>query len=213
MGVRPQAGPCARQTFWLMSEKQKTTINIRGLAFLIADANAYFSSICHSILRGFGATRVLEARDADDARKMLAQHKVDLLLCDHKLPPGGGLEFTRWIRIDPANEFRTIPILIMTTDTRSTIVANARDCGANMVLVKPVSPSSLYDRLVWIAFNARKFVDSKDYFGPDRRFKIEGYPNGVGRRASDKAVDLGTPTGPALSQSDIDALLKASRNG
>jgi len=27
------------------------------------------------------------------------------------------------------------------------------------------------------------------------------------------AVDLGTPTGPALSQSDIDALLKASRNG
>ncbi|MBX9826250.1 MAG: hypothetical protein K2Y27_14815 [Xanthobacteraceae bacterium] len=101
----------------------------------------------------------------------------------------------------------------MTTDTRSTIVGNARDCGANMVLVKPVSPTSLYDRLVWIAFNARKFVDSKDYFGPDRRFKIEGYPNGVGRRASDKAVDLGTPTGPALSQSDIDALLKASRNG
>jgi CheY-like chemotaxis protein len=196
-----------------MSEKQKTTINIRGLAFLIADANAYFSSICHSILRGFGATRVLEARDAEDARKLLVQHKIDLLLCDHKLPPGGGLDFIRWIRFDPANEFRTIPILIMTTDTRSTIVANARDCGANMVLVKPVSPSSLYDRLVWIAFNARKFVDSKDYFGPDRRFKIEGYPNGVGRRASDKAVDLGTPTGPALSQSDIDALLKASRNG
>ena len=93
------------------------------------------------------------------------------------------------------------------------IVANARDCGANMVLVKPVSPASLYDRLVWIAFNPRKFIDSKDYFGPDRRFKIEGYPNGVGRRAGDKAVDLGNAAGPALSQSDIDALLKATRNG
>jgi len=196
-----------------MADKQKTSINIRSLVFLIADENAYFSSICHSILRGFGATRVLEARDAEDARKLLVQHKIDLMLCDHKLPPSGGLEFTRWIRSDPLNEFRTIPILLMTTDTRSTIVASARDCGANMVLVKPVSPSSLYDRLVWIAFNARKFVDSKDYFGPDRRFKIEGYPNGVGRRAADKAVDLGTPTGPALSQSDIDALLKASRNG
>jgi CheY-like chemotaxis protein len=135
------------------------------------------------------------------------------MLCDHKLPPEGGMEFTRWIRSDPANEFRTIPIMIMTTDTRSTVVAKARDCGANMVLVKPVSPTSLYDRLTWIAFNARKFVDSKDYFGPDRRFKIEGYPNGVGRRASDQAVDLGTPSGPAMSQSDIDALLKASRNG
>jgi CheY-like chemotaxis protein len=197
-----------------MTEKQnKTSINIRGLTFLIADANPYFSSICHSILRGFGATRVVEVRDAEDARKALLQHKIDLLMCDHKLPPSGGLEFTKWIRSDPASEFRTIPILIMTSDTRSTTVSNARDCGANMVLVKPVSPSSLYDRLVWIAFNARKFVDSKDYFGPDRRFKIEGYPNGVGRRSGDKAVDLGTPTGPALSQSDIDALLKASRNG
>ena len=57
------------------------------------------------------------------------------------LPPSGGLEFTKWIRSDPASEFRTIPILMMTTDTRSTIVSNARDCGANMVLVKPVSPS------------------------------------------------------------------------
>ena len=103
-----------------------------------------------------------------------------------------------------------LPLVIVAESVSET---NARDCGANMVLVKPVSPSSLYDRLVWIAFNARKFVDSKDYFGPDRRFKIEGYPNGVGRRSGDKAVDLGTPTGPALSQSDIDALLKASRNG
>jgi CheY-like chemotaxis protein len=195
-----------------MSEKQKS-INIRGLTFLIADSNAYFSSICQGILRGFGATRVLEVRDTDDARKVLIQHKIDFLLCDHKLPPEGGLEFARWIRSDPAHEFRTIPILIMTGDTRTTIVANARDSGANMVLVKPISPSSLYDRLVWIAFHPRKFIDSKDYFGPDRRFKIEGYPNGVGRRAGDKAVDLGTPTGPALSQDDIDALLKASRNG
>ncbi len=196
-----------------MTEKQKTTINIRGLTFLIADSNAYFSSLCHSILRGFGATRVIEVRDADDARKALVQHKIDLMLCDQRLPPTGGLEFTRWLRADPTNEFRTIPILLMTSDTRSTIVANARDCGANMVLVKPVSPASLYDRLVWIAFNPRKFIDSKDYFGPDRRFKIEGYPNGVGRRAGDKAVDLGNAAGPALSQSDIDALLKATRNG
>jgi len=195
-----------------MNDKQKTSINIRGLAFLIADSNAYFSSICHSILRGFGATRVLEARDADDARKMLVQHKIDLLLCDHKLPPGGGLEFTRWIRIDPANEFRTIPILIMTTDTRSTVVANARDCGANMVLVKPVSPSSLYDRLVWIAFNPRKFIDSKDYFGPDRRFKIEGFPDGQGRRKGDLPVEVAESDGTALSQNDIDSLFADARS-
>ena len=82
-----------------------------------------------------------------------------------------------------------------------------------MIVVKPMSPANLYDRLVWVAFNPRTFVDSPTYFGPDRRFKIEGFPGGVGRRKSDKPADLGEATGPAMSQADIDNLLKAARNG
>jgi len=189
------------------------SINIRGLTFLIADENAYFASICNSILRSFGATKVLEARDAGEALKTLTQHKVDLLLCDSKLPPEGGLKFTHSVRWDKESEFRTIPILIMTNDTRSNAISQARDSGANMLVVKPMSPTSLYDRLLWVAFNPRKFVDSPNYFGPDRRFKIEGFPNGVGRRKGDMAADIGEAAGPAMSQSDIDNLLKAARNG
>jgi len=189
------------------------SINIRGLTFLIADENAYFSSICNSILRSFGATKVIEVHDAGEAIKALTQRKIDLLLCDSKLPPDGGLKFTQSIRWDKESEFRTIPILIMTNDTRSNAITQARDSGANMIVVKPMSPASLYDRLLWVAFNPRKFVDSPSYFGPDRRFKIEGFPNGVGRRKGDKAADIGAESGPAMSQSDIDNLLKAARNG
>jgi len=188
-------------------------INLRGLSFLVADQNAYLCSLCNSILRGFGAGRVLEAHDAHSAVKALTSYKIDMLMCDAKLPPDGGLEFTRSIRWNKECEFRTIPILIMTNDTRSTMITKARDCGANMVIVKPMSPSSLYDRLAWVAFNPRSFIDSPNYFGPDRRFKIEGYPGGVGRRKGDQVVELGEATGPALSQSDIDNLLKAARNG
>jgi two-component system, chemotaxis family, chemotaxis protein CheY len=189
------------------------SLNIRGLTFLIADPNAYFSSLCNSILRGFGANKILEARDAPEAVNALMQHKVDLLLCDAKLPPEGGLKFTHAIRWNKEVEFRTIPILIMTSDTRKATIVQARDVGANMVVAKPMSPSNLFDRLAWIAFNPRKFVDSPNYFGPDRRFKIEGFPNGVGRRKGDQAAELGEATGPALSQDDIDNLLKAARNG
>jgi hypothetical protein len=82
-----------------------------------------------------------------------------------------------------------------------------------MVIAKPMSPSSLYDRLTWIAFNPRKFVDTATYFGPDRRFKIEGYPNGVGRRLGDKAVEIAEEIGPALAQSEIDNLLNLARGG
>jgi CheY-like chemotaxis protein len=191
----------------------KHSVDLRGLTFLIADPNSHFASICQSILRGFGANKVIDVRDANDANKALREQKIDLLLCDAKLPPNNGLKFTLSIRRDATSEHRTIPILIMTSDTRMTMISQARDCGANMVVAKPLSPANLYDRLAWIAFTPRKFVDSPNYFGPDRRFKIEGFPNGVGRRKEDQATEIGESTGPTLSQSDIDKLLKTARNG
>ncbi len=82
-----------------------------------------------------------------------------------------------------------------------------------MVVAKPISPAKLYDRLAWVAFTPRKFVDAPTYFGPDRRFKIEGFPNGVGRRKGDNVADIAESTGPTLSQSEIDNLLKVARSG
>jgi two-component system, chemotaxis family, chemotaxis protein CheY len=67
--------------------------------------------------------------------------------------------------------------------------------------------------LTWIAFNPRKFVDTATYFGPDRRFKIEGYPGGVGRRKGDRVTGVGEESGPALAQDDIDSLFTTVRSG
>jgi CheY-like chemotaxis protein len=173
------------------------TINIKGLVFLVADANPCFSRIVVGLLRSFGATAVTEVRNSFDAIQMLNSQKIDILLCDDKLPPHGGLQVTHAIRRKRDNENRTIPILIMSGETRESLVKIARDAGANMVLAKPVSASSLYDRLAWIAFTPRQFVDTPSYYGPDRRFKNEPY-SGVGRRKTDRPADAaGTaPTAP-----------------
>jgi two-component system chemotaxis response regulator CheY len=156
---------------------------------------------------------VIEVRDSLGVVKALTGQKIDILLCDAKLPPHGGLKLTHAIRRNINNENRTVPILIMTGDTRATTIKTARDVGANMVAAKPMSPSSLYDRLAWIAFNPRQFIDTATYFGPDRRFKIEGYPSGVGRRKGDQEIVVGEDAGPALSQSEIDNLLNMARTG
>lgn len=188
-------------------------VNLQGLTFLIADANPFVASICQSILRGFGANKVVEARSVPDAVKALQQTKIDLMLCDAYLPPYGAFKFTSEIRRDPANDFRTVPVMILTNDTRTSLINAARDCGANMVVAKPLSPSSLYDRLAWVALTPRKFVDTEGYFGPDRRFKIEGFPGGVGRRKEDQDLSISEESGAALSQSEIDNLFKVTRSG
>ena len=186
------------------------SINIKGLVFLVADANPYFSRIVVGLLRSFGASTVTEVRNSFDAIQMLSGQKIDILLCDDKLPPHGGLQVAHAIRHKRDNENRTIPILIMAGDTRESLIKIARDAGANMVMAKPVSATSLYDRLTWIAFNPRQFVDTETYYGPDRRFKNEPIPGGVGRRKGDKPQsaesgesgqvpnDVGAPANPAL---------------
>ena len=189
------------------------TINLKGLIILIADSSSYVRMISHSMLRGFGANKVLEVGQTTGLLQTLSAQKVDILLCDARLPPHGGLLLTRTIRRNADNVNRTMPILLMSSDTRETTIKSARDAGANMVIAKPMSPKSLYDRLAWIAFSSRNFVDTENYFGPDRRFKIEGYPGGVGRRKGDGEVEVAQEVGPALAQDDIDCLFSATSTG
>ena len=189
------------------------TINLRDLLILVADPSPYVCMLVHGMLRGFGANKVLEVRDTDAALQTLDNHKIDVMLCDAAIPPQGGFSLTRSVRRNPNNENRTMPILLMTSDTREAAIKTGRDAGANMVVAKPLSPANLYDRLTWVALNPRQFIDTETYFGPDRRFKIEGYPHGVGRRRGDTVVQVAQETGPALAQDDIDSLFNQARSG
>jgi two-component system, chemotaxis family, chemotaxis protein CheY len=142
-------------------------INLTGLSFLIADPSQFSCSIAIGILRGFGASRVLDVRSVPDAVNLLAVHNVDMLLIDPRLPPSGGLRLLRAIRRNGNNPSSMVPTIVMTGDTRISVVKEARDSGANMILAKPMSPTSLYKRLCWMAFNPHKFVTfgANSYFG------------------------------------------------
>ena len=60
-------------------------------------------------------------------------------------------------------------------------------------MAKPVSAKALYERLVWMINHPLPFTRTSDYFGPDRRRKDIGPPNGVERRAD--ALDMMSNTG------------------
>jgi two-component system chemotaxis response regulator CheY len=189
---------------------QNEDINLAELSFLIADPNPYSCAITHSILRGFGCNRVTDVRTATSTMRALLEQKVDMLICDPQLPPYGGLPFIKSMRKDPNSPFRSLPVLVVTGDTGTSKINEARDSGANLVVMKPMSPSSLYVRIVWLVFNPRKFIIADSYHGPDRLWKTEGLPGGRGRRASDAAADIEAEAGPALSQNDVDQLLENS---
>ncbi|MEO5805428.1 response regulator [Devosia sp.] len=163
----------------------KTAVNLTKVSFLVAEPNDLYRGLFRGLLFGFGAAKVHEALDPEAADRMLARHKIDVLICAVDLPGKGGIDYVRNIRLNPDHPNRSMPILITMGTARRISVGMARDSGANFVLSKPISPLVLYDRLNWIARNPRPFWEDARYFGPDRRFRAlrhEGLPQ---RRAAD----------------------------
>ena len=117
-------------------------------------------------------------------------------------------DLVRRIRRNKAGGGRTAPIILLAGHTSQGNVLRARDCGASFVVAKPITPQVLYERIIWLAKDARPFVACDTYTGPDRRFQKLGPPAGTeGRRKDDLSLRVGEATAPNLSQSEIDAFL------
>ncbi len=108
---------------------------------------------------------------------------VDLLFVDVEMPGMDGLELISWLRrscLDP-NAFA--PVIMTGGHVRKDKLNRVRDCGANFLLTKPFSATTLLERIVWTARDTRPFLEVGDYFGPDRRFRSGSAPGGTERRA------------------------------
>ncbi len=177
---------------------------------LVVDGDHASASLMLEMMRGLGFTSLKLVESAQAAFGLLDETDFDLCLCDAQLPDMAGRDFAQAIRTRPAPA-RFLPLLMLTGYAAEDQVTALRDAGANLVMKKPVSPQSLYDRLAWVAQPRRGFVESTAYVGPDRRFRSLGPPGGVGRRATDLSAEVGLATEPNMSQDEIDSLIRPMR--
>lgn len=84
---------------------------------------------------------VVEAADGQQALTALAGAKVDLVITDLNMPVMDGLTLIRKVRAIPAN--RTLPILMLTTESDDKKKAEGRAAGATGWIVKPFNPDKL----------------------------------------------------------------------
>ncbi len=91
-------------------------------------------------LRGAGL-EVVEAADGVDALAVLQRHPVDLIITDVNMPRMDGITFTRQARAT-ANG-RSVPILILTTESEVGKKNEGRAAGATGWIVKPFQQEQL----------------------------------------------------------------------
>lgn len=84
---------------------------------------------------------VIEAADGQQALGVANTNRVDLVIADLNMPVMDGLTLIRRLRALPA--YRTIPILMLTTESDDRKKQEGRSAGATGWIVKPFNPDKL----------------------------------------------------------------------
>lgn len=87
--------------------------------------------------------QVVEAVDGQDAYEKAQTRTFDLVLTDQNMPRLDGLGLTRKLREHP--QFKTTPILMLTTESSDLMKQAGRAAGATGWLVKPFDPARLLE--------------------------------------------------------------------
>lgn len=89
--------------------------------------------------------QVHRANNGDEAIKMVEEVRPDLILLDLKMPGRTGHEVLEAIKAD--DEFRRIPVAVLTSSDRDEDVAESYGLGGNHFITKPENPAELEVRL------------------------------------------------------------------
>ncbi len=185
-----------------------------ALNVVLVEANDLEADIVAQVMAGFKVRGITRFRNAAEVEEHLERDAADLLVIGSTRGREGDVDeydLVRRVRRNKAGGARMAPIILLAGHTSQSNVLRARDCGASFVVAKPITPQVLYERIMWLAKDARPFVTGDSYTGPDRRFQKLGPPAGTeGRRKDDLSLKVGAAKMPNLSQSEIDAMLNGN---
>jgi CheY-like chemotaxis protein len=165
----------------------RARFNLTSTVVLLFDPTPMGLSILAQIIKGLGAKQIYRCATIAEAKSVVTEFEVDLMIVDGIAESGEGYEFVRWLRQHVPEPNKHTPVLLTAGHTAASDVSKARDCGSHFVVAKPIAPIVMLERIIWIAKEGRAFVFADHYVGPDRRFGKEGQAMPpVGRRREDK---------------------------
>lgn len=187
-------------------------VNLAHSTVLLVDHNSQSLDMLSSIFHGFGVREQIKCGSSERAVRLVQQRDIDLILIDCSMPDMDGYDFTRWLRRETPAPLRHTPVIMLTGHAAQSKIRKSRDCGASFVVTKPLTPSVLLQRIMWLAADERSFVECETYVGPDRRVRNFGPPLGMaGRRSGDLSAHVGAAKEENMDQASIDMMMKPMR--
>ena len=119
---------------------------------LIVEDSPTMRQLIAFALKRIRGVRIVEANDGVDGLKKLSSERFDLILTDINMPIMDGLKLVSLVRND-AN-YRSIPIVVITTEGAQEDRERALALGANDYITKPIQPTKILE----VARNLLKII-------------------------------------------------------
>jgi two-component system, chemotaxis family, chemotaxis protein CheY len=110
---------------------------------LIVEDSPTMRQLIAFALKRIRGVRIVEASDGVDGLKKLSSERFDLILTDINMPIMDGLKLVSLVRND-AN-YKTIPIVVITTEGAQEDRERALALGANDYITKPIQPTKILE--------------------------------------------------------------------
>ncbi|MET1410761.1 response regulator [Roseibium sp. HPY-6] len=133
-------------------------LSMEDIDAVVVEDSKPMQTILRSILLSFKVARVRVFDSVDEALEASLAEPPNVILTDWRMEPTSGYQFLRLVRHRHMEPLCYVPILFITAHGTRPLVDKALRAGAHHVLVKPVSPSTLFKRLRWLLADDRPMV-------------------------------------------------------
>jgi len=102
-------------------------------------------------------------------REALVKGQPDLLILDSEMDKGAADAMIGEIRHGKLGDNPFVPVIVTIWEPTQEVVRRVASSGADDIMVKPVSPAQILERIKVLVQARKPFVVTSDYIGPDRR--------------------------------------------
>jgi two-component system, chemotaxis family, chemotaxis protein CheY len=118
-------------------------VNTKKTALIVDDSE--FVRKYHAYIMEQGGFQAIEAADGREGLEKLLANHCDMILADINMSNMDGYEFIR--RVRGQKQYISLPIIIVSTESEAKDKAKGFDAGANLYVVKPVTPQTMLENV------------------------------------------------------------------
>lgn len=117
----------------------------KNMKVLIVDDFSTMRRIIKNLLKDLGFNNTVEADDGNTALPILKAGGIDFLITDWNMPVMQGIDLLKAVRADA--ELSTLPVLMVTAESKRPQIVAAAEAGVNGYIVKPFNAATLKEKI------------------------------------------------------------------